>query len=290
MPMLFPRIGLMGKHSNPEVHSTLRALIAHLRSEGHTVVLETQCALSLPDLNLPPSPSAQLGKLCDLLIVVGGDGSLLEAARAVVLDQVPVVGVNRGRRGFLTDISPQALTQSLDPLLNGHYQEERRFLLDFQLLRDGEIIASASALNEIVLYSGENAKIIEFELRINNQFVYSQRSDGLITTTPTGSTAYALAGGGPILHPTLEAIALVPLHPAVLSSRPIVVDSRSQIELHVIAENLPRVHVSCDGQIHFEAKPNDVLRIQRKTPELRLLHPLEYDYYRTLQTKLGWSA
>jgi NAD+ kinase len=241
-------------------------------------------------LQVAKSNRNDLGKQCDLVIVVGGDGSLLDAARAVVDFDVPVVGVNRGRRGFLTDISPQALTQSLEPLLAGHFREERRFLLEVRLIRDQQEIARASALNEVVLYCGEIARMIEFELKIDQQFVYRQRSDGLICATPTGSTAYALAGGGPILHPSLSAMVLVPMHPSVLSSRPIVLDSTVEIALHLVPENTLPSRISCDGQVHFDAKPNDRLKILRKAKELRLLHPIDYDYYHTLRTKLGWSA
>lgn len=290
MSTAFKRIGLTGKHTNPEVHNTLATLVPFLQANQIEVIIEEQCAQILTEFSTAQAKHDVLGESCDLIIVIGGDGSLLNAARAIVDKDVPVLGVNRGRRGFLTDISPQLLTQSLEPILKGEYQEEQRFLLEMQIHRDQHLIGHSLALNEVVLYSGDIARMLEFELFIDQQFVYRQRSDGIISATPTGSTAYALAGGGPILHPQLNAIVLVPMHPAVLSSRPIVLDSTAQIELHIVADNLLNPRVSCDGQVHFDTCPEDRIFIQRHHKMLRLLHPLDYDYYHTLRSKLGWSA
>lgn len=286
----FSKIGLMGKYSNPEVRSTLTSLVHFLQDLKAELFIEEDCHRALADNLSQKVHRNQLGSLCDLLIVVGGDGSLLDAARNIVEHGVPVVGVNRGRRGFLTDISPQALTQSLEPLLKGKYHEESRFLLEMKLYRQEKLIASGTALNDVVLHSGDISRIIDFQVFVNKKFIYRQRSDGLIVATPTGSTAHALAGGGPILHPSLAAIVLVPMHPSVLSSRPIVVASHDEIELHLMPENILKPRISCDGQVNFDAKPDDRIIITRKEKELRLLHPLDYDYYHTLRTKLGWSA
>jgi len=288
--MHFPTIGLMGKHTNPEVKSTFTSLVTFLQSQHRKVVLEKQCATLLPELNIKGADKETLASQCDLIVVVGGDGSFLDAARLIVDHNIPVVGVNRGRRGFLTDISPQAFSQSLEPLLQGHYQEEHRFLLEMTLLRNKKVVDKGIALNDVVLYSGDIAKMIEFQVIIDGQFVYRQRSDGIITATPTGSTAYALAGGGPILHPSLAAMVLVPMHPPMLSSRPIVIDSQSEITLHLMPENVISPRLSCDGQLHFDTQPGDTIVITRKAKELRLLHPTDYDYYHTLRTKLGWTA
>lgn len=291
MALAFSTIGLIGKQANPEVQSTLASLVTFLQVQGIEVLMEQACAAMMPpSLQTKAITRDKLGALCDLVIVVGGDGSLLDAARTVVDHNVPVVGVNRGRLGFLTDISPQALTQSLEPILRGQYQEEHRFFLEMHLTRDGKVIHEGKALNDVVLYSGDIARMIDFQVIIDDQFVYRQRSDGLITATPTGSTAYALSGGGPILHPSLEAVVMVPMHPHTLSSRPIVVDSHAKIELHLMPDNSLNPRLSCDGQVHFDAKPDDRIVIQRKTQELRLLHPTDYDYYYTLRSKLGWSA
>ncbi|MGE3318178.1 MAG: NAD(+) kinase [Candidatus Berkiella sp.] len=291
MALAFSTIGLIGKHANPEVQSTLASLVSFLQAQNLEVLMEETCAKSMPsNLLMKAIPRDKLGTSCDLIVVVGGDGSLLDAARTVADHDVPVVGVNRGRLGFLTDISPQALSQSLEPILRGQYQEEHRFFLEMQLMRQGEVINKGIALNDVVLYSGDIARMMDFQVIINDQFVYRQRSDGLITATPTGSTAYALSGGGPILHPSLEAMVLVPMHPHTLSSRPIVVDSQAKIELHLMPDNNLNPRLSCDGQVHFDTKPDDRIIIKRKAKELRLLHPTDYDYYYTLRNKLGWSA
>lgn len=290
MTLSFSKIGLTGKHNNAEVRSTLASLYLFLQSKGLEIVMEEQCAKTMFDLKVKSCSRDELGTQCDLIIVVGGDGSMLDAARAVVDNNVPVLGVNRGRRGFLTDISPQALSQSLEPILQGAYQEESRFLLEMELWRDGKMIEHGLALNDVVLYSGDIARMIEFEVLIDQKLVYRQRADGIICATPTGSTAYALSGGGPILHPALPAIVLVPMHPSTLSNRPIVIDSKVPAEIHIMPDNLLNPRLSCDGQVHFNAKPNDRIIVRRKTKELRLLHPNDYDYYNTLRTKLGWSA
>lgn len=275
----------MGKCMNPEVQNTLAALVSYLQTKEIEIILETQC---LPDLTLARLTREQLPSAgCHLLMVVGGDGSLLDAARLIVNADIPVIGINRGRRGFLTDISPQAMIELLEPILQGEYQEERRFLLEMQLWRNQQLIAQESALNDIVLYS--LARTIDFEVRIDQQFAYRQRSDGLITATPTGSTAHALSAGGPIVYPALEAIILVPMYPLILSSRPLVVNSQAHIELQLLGDHFS-ARLSCDGQIHFDIHSNDKIIIRRKAQTLRLIHPLNYDYYHTLRSKLGWSG
>lgn len=288
MANLFSHIGIIGRPGNPEVQSTLSSLVQFLQSQQCSLSLESECAEIITE-KVNKLSKEKLGELCDLIIVVGGDGSFLDAARSIVNWGRPMVGINRGRLGFLTDISPQAFKHYLLPILQGKYQTESRFLLDMTLVRDNQSISSGSALNDVVLYSGDIARMIEFEVRINQQFVYRLRSDGLITATPTGSTAYSLSGGGPILHPTLEAIVLVPMHPHTLTSRPIVLDSEDVIELHITSANILHPRVSCDGQVNFNVQPNDRILISKKEKLLNLLHPLDYDYYHTLRTKLNWS-
>ena len=290
MRHFFPTIGLIGKHTNPEVKGTLTSLITFLKSQSRHILVENHCAALLPEMGIKGVNKEELVSASDLVIVVGGDGSFLDAARAAVDKNVPLVGVNRGRRGFLTDLSPQALTQALEPILEGNFVEERRFFLEMSLCRQNKVIHQGIALNDIDLHTGDIAKMIDFQVFIDDQFVYRQRSDGVITATPTGSTAYALAGGGPILHPSLDAMVIVPMHPPMLSSRPIVIKSSSIIKLHVMAENIITPHLSCDGQIHFPLEGDDTIIIQRKQNELRLLHPTDYDYYHTLRSKLGWTT
>lgn len=288
MANLFPHIGIIGKPHNLEVQSTLASLVQFLHQQQYAVSLETHCSEILSE-QLNTLPKDKLAEHCDLIIVVGGDGSFLDAARSVVDWGKPMVGINRGRLGFLTDITPQAYRQYLTPILKGEYLQEKRFLLNMQIKRANNDINQCSALNDVVLYSGDTARMIEFAVHINQKFVYRLRSDGLIVATPTGSTAYALSGGGPILNPSLNAFVLVPMHPHTLTSRPIVLDAQDEIELHITSDNAMHPRVSCDGQVNFNVKPDDRILISRKKKELTLLHPMDYDYYHTLRTKLNWS-
>jgi NAD+ kinase len=216
------------------------------------------------------------------------DGSLLHAARALVKYNIPVIGVNRGRLGFLTDIKPTEVIFKLDQVLKGEFQLERRFLLELEIRSKGEIIHDAIALNDVVLHSGKSVHMIDFELNIDGQYVYRQHSDGLIVSTPTGSTAYALSGGGPIVHPSMDAIVLVPMHPHTLSSRPIVVGGHSEIKL-VIRKNRVMPMVSADGQHSISLNVGDTVHIRKHPFKLQLLHPPGYDFYMACRTKLGWN-
>jgi NAD+ kinase len=288
--MTFKRIALMGRYSTQTTSHTLERLAAFLATQSVETFLEADTASYVPALKLPTVAREALGKSVDLVIVIGGDGSLLNAAHAVVDDNIPIIGVNRGLLGFLTDISPDNLETEFAAILRGEYVKETRFLLDASLFVDGKASKIGSALNDVVLYAGEIAQMIEFEMYINGQFVYSQRSDGLIIATPTGSTAYSLSAGGPILHPSLESIVLVPMFPHTLTSRPIAVSSDSVIELRVArtrASNHPAI--SCDGQALVALAPGATLQITRKKNTLTLIHPKDYDYYNTLRTKLEWG-
>jgi NAD+ kinase len=308
----FTRIGLIGRKGSPSalnshapnlhvpnlpVLETLATLTAMLLARGSAVVLEQSTAeFSGASLaHLPVCPREQLGCVCDLVIVVGGDGSMLGAARALSVQGVPVLGINRGSLGFLTDISPDEIETRVAEVLAGQYIREERFLLDAVLVRGSVELARADALNEVVLHRGASLRMIEFELYLDGHFVYSQHSDGLIISTPTGSTAYALSGGGPILHPSLDAIALVPMFSHALTSRPIVVAGGSEIRIVLggtAAQDgfvgLPEL--SCDGQMHFAMQPGDVVHVQKKPEKLQLIHPLNHNYYETCRTKLGWGS
>lgn len=230
------------------------------------------------------------GQWADLFIVVGGDGTLLSAARELVQFNVPILGVNRGRLGFLTDIMPDQLESELSSVLSGRYLREERFLLQAQVERDGAVIDQGIALNDIVLHSGPSIRMIEFDLLIDEQFVYRQRSDGLIVSTPTGSTAYALSAGGPIMQPGLEAIALVPMFPHSLSSRPLLVSDVSKIRIDTNPSLEQTPSVSCDAQVHLQLEPGDHLLIEKHLHKLHLLHPSHHNYYETCRTKLGWGS
>ncbi|RKQ97172.1 NAD+ kinase [Kushneria sinocarnis] len=286
----FKHIGLIGRLGSDHVVETLNRLIGFLEGRGCRLSIEARLADGLSNCNVARATREEMGAQCDLVIVIGGDGSLLGAARALCYSNTPVLGINRGRLGFLTDISPHELEARVTEVLEGRYETEYRFLLQASLYRNGELIGSASGLNDVVLHPAAAVRMIEFELFVDEQFVYSQRSDGLIVATPTGSTAYALSGGGPILHPQMEAIVLVPMFPHTLSSRPIVVDSGSSIAVRVIQGADVELQISCDGHMRMVVQPDDVLRIERKPEQLRLIHPPGHSFFEACRSKLGWSS
>ncbi|HAA07445.1 MAG TPA: NAD(+) kinase [Acinetobacter schindleri] len=284
----FRNIGLVGRPDKSSVVETLCLIHDHLLNVGLHPVFDADTAALVPYENTQTVSRALLGEVVDLVIVVGGDGSLLHAARALVKYNIPVIGVNRGRLGFLTDIKPTEVIFKLDQVLKGEFQLERRFLLELEIRSKGEIIHDAIALNDVVLHSGKSVHMIDFELNIDGQYVYRQHSDGLIVSTPTGSTAYALSGGGPIVHPSMDAIVLVPMHPHTLSSRPIVVGGHSEIKL-VIRKNRVMPMVSADGQHSISLNVGDTVHIRKHPFKLQLLHPPGYDFYMACRTKLGWN-
>ena len=284
----FHRIALMGRTGVEGVPETLSALKDYLLSLDKQVVLEKSSATMIEDDHLPVVSTATISQHADLLIVVGGDGSMLSAAHIAVPQDLPVLGINRGRLGFLTDIHPSELTK-IDAILNGHYKEESRFLLESKIEINHQIIAQNLGLNDIVLLPGDIAQMIEFDILINNEFVCSHRADGLIVATPTGSTAYALSGGGPIMHPHLDAIVLVPMFAHTLSTRPIVVNGDSHIQLIISDSNDTSPYISSDGQNRIAVSPGGTVNIHKKSKQLHLIHPEDYNYYTTLREKLGWE-
>ncbi|MBY6212233.1 NAD(+) kinase [Microbulbifer agarilyticus] len=285
----FQNIGLIGRKGSSSAASSLRRLMAFLERDGYSVILEKDTASNVVGHKARVSSKDKLGELCDLVIVVGGDGSLLAAARALAKFSVPLLGINRGRLGFLTDITPDEIEQKVGEVLSGKYMAESRFLLDMSVTRDDKPIGKGSALNDVVVHPGEFIRMIEFDLYIDGQFVYKQRSDGLIVSTPTGSTAYALSGGGPIMHPKLDAIAVVPLNPHTLSSRPIVVEGSSEFKLIIGEQNSEHSYVTCDGHNQVITEPGDVIRIHKKPHRLTLIHPIDHNFYETCRSKLNWQ-
>ncbi|WP_019530451.1 NAD(+) kinase [Dasania marina] len=285
----FQNIGITGRDGEG-VPESLKVLTDFLVANQLTVILSRQIAGLFPNKNLQISSNEELGESCDLIIVVGGDGSLLGAARMLAKYGVPVLGVNRGRLGFLTDIKPDEIEASVTEVLKGNYSVEKRFLLDVVVMRNGKVIGQGDALNDVVVNSGTSARMIEFDLAIENDFVYNQRSDGLIVCTPTGSTAYSLSGGGPIMHPSLDAIGIVPMFPHTLSSRPIVVDGNSEIKITIHGSNQIHPPVTCDGQVTITASPGDCVHIRKKSHKLILIHPPGHSFYASCRGKLGWST
>ncbi len=286
----FRNIGIIGRLGSSQVLETVRRLKRFLLDRHLHVVLEESIAEVVPGHNLQTASRRILGEICDLVIVVGGDGSMLGAARALAWSKVPVLGINRGSLGFLTDIRPDDLEAKVGEVLDGHYSVENRFLLEAEVRRNGDSIGEGDALNDVVLHPGKSTRMIEFELHIDGQFVCSQKADGLIIATPTGSTAYALSAGGPIMHPKLDAIVIVPMYPHTLSSRPIVVDGNSELKIVVSPNMQIYPQVSCDGQNHFTCAPGDTVTIKKKPQKLHLIHPLDHNYYEVCRTKLGWGS
>jgi NAD+ kinase len=290
MPAEFKTIGLIGKYGDPGIAQTLTAMAAFLKSRHLEVWLDEDTAQTVPNHGLNTATRQQLGERCDLAVVVGGDGTLLTVARALADHGIPVVGVNLGRLGFLTDISPNTMLDVMDDILAGNYCSEDRFLLHGKILRDGNIIQESDAFNEVVVHKWNMARMIEFETHVNGQFVDVQRSDGIIVCTPTGSTAYALSGGGPILMPTLNAIALVPICPHTLSNRPVVVDGDSRIGIVVRDCMKDHAQMTCDGQRNFDLREGDEILIAKKPRPIRLIHPAKHDYFQILRAKLRWGS
>ena len=286
----FRTVGLIGRPGvNPQVEETLMSLLAYLDSRNINVILDDATSSNIAAGAHQRANRKILGETCDLVIVVGGDGCLLGAARDLARHKVPLLGVNRGRLGFLTDIHPTEIEARMDEVLQGEYTVEHRFLLEAQIRRDGKMMGENSALNDVVFHSGNSVKMLEFELYVDGDFVYRQRSDGLIMSTPTGSTAYALSGGGPIMHPRLDAIVLVPMFPHTLSSRPIVIDGNGEIKIFVSPTNDFKPLLNCDGQGGLMVEPEDWLYIRKRSHPLKLLHPKTHSFYEACRSKLGWS-
>lgn len=291
----FSTIGLIGHLNNERAVYSIKLLIRFLQRRGKRFVLEAETAALIRDASMVKAAQRimdmdTLGQVCDLVIVVGGDGSLLRGARALAKYNVPLLGVNRGRLGFLTDIMPEDIESKVDEVLSGEYISEMRFLLDMEVVRQGEVIATADAFNDVVLHPGQFIHMLQFEISVDGVFVTSQRSDGIIVSTPTGSTAYSLSGGGPLLHPTLDAIVVVPMNPHTLSSRPIVVAGDSEIVVLVGEHNRAEPMVTCDGHSHVDVQTGDRIRIRKKPQLLQLLHPKDYNFYERCRSKLGWGG
>jgi NAD+ kinase len=266
----------------------MRTLAQHLLGKGHVVRVIADEALALDGAGVHTVPETELAPGADLIVAVGGDGAMLHAARMAAMADVPVLGVNRGRLGFLADVGPEQMLQSLDDALGGRCQAERRMLLAAQLLADGRPI-DALALNDVVVAKRETGRMVDVRTWVNGAYVNTHVGDGFIIATPTGSTAYALSCGGPIVHPSLDAVVLVPVCPHTLSDRPIVVPADSVVEIELADRFESRAQVVCDGIVLCDLDPGVRLRIERARVSATLLHPPGHDYYRILRSKLHWG-
>lgn len=291
----FKQMGLIGRLHSPAVIETLHRVIKCLNRCQCDVWVDERIVGSLNKEQLASATYGTgdrhfLGQQCDLVIVVGGDGSMLSAARIMATYGVAVIGINRGKLGFLTDIAPDQVEVSLEAVLAGSFETSNRFMLSAHVLRNGEEVGRGSGLNDIVLHPGKSARMLAYDLSIDGTAVYFDRADGLIIATPTGSTAYALSAGGPIMHPGLDAIALVPMNPHNLSSRPLVVAANAELEILIGEDNSTQPIISCDGQVHIVCEPGDRVHIQRHEAQLKVLHPLGHHFYDRCRSKLGWHA
>lgn len=287
----FQRIGIVCRRDTPQAFDPLSKIVHTLLEEGLQVFLDED---NLPELEGLPhleqcefASKADLGRLCHLVMVMGGDGTFLSVARKIAPFNVPIIGLNLGRLGFLTQVPLENLRDDLRNMLTGKYLPEDLILLESQVVRDGATIKQSLALNDVVFSRGGLGQMIEFEVFINRQFVYTQRSDGLIVSTPTGSTAYSLAAGGPILQSAMHALALVPICPQSMTNRPIVISDTCEIEVVITKGMDARVHF--DGQSVLDLQKLDRISIRRYRNTLRVLHPADYNYYKTLRTKLHWG-
>lgn len=287
MHALFKTIGLVGKYDTRGMAESVLVLARFLRERGYAVILASATADHLHIDEFLTEKLSDLATHTNAVVVLGGDGTMLSIARALASHGVPLIGINQGHLGFLTDITVDAMLDAVAEILSGQYVAEERILLNAQVRRNGASVFESSAFNDVVVGKGGTGRLIELEISINSEFVYSQRADGLVVATPTGTTAYALSAGGPIIHPKLEAIALVPVCPHTLSARPIVVSSHSRIEICLTYANDARVYF--DGQHFFELITGDEVWITRATRPVTLLHPHSYSYYDTLRQKLHWG-
>lgn len=291
MQQCFNYIGLIGCPRYSHGWITHKSIYLWLIKNGYKVIIESQVSqfLSLSQ-NSNIGTLSKIGECCDLAIVIGGDGNLLSAAYVLSGFDIKIIGINRGNLGFLTDLNPDTALQQLEKVLSGKYILDYRFLLEIQIHKENGLFSKNIAVNEIVLHADKVAHMIEFEVYIDKQFSFSQKSDGLIISTPTGSTGYSLSAGGPILFSSLDAIVLVPMFPHTLSSRPLVINNSSTICLRFPNISNTKLKISCDSQRILSIHNKDIIYIRRSNDYLmKLIHPNSYNYFDTLSEKLNWS-
>jgi NAD+ kinase len=286
MAAAFRRVALIGKLRSPDIVASIEKLRAFLGRQECEVLVERGTAASL-GTDVAGVDFDAIGNGADLAVVVGGDGSMLSAARNLVRYRIPLAGVNLGRVGFMTDVALKDMEASIGAILQGRYTMEERTLLDAQILRRGQTIMRTVALNEAVVGKGSQGRMIEFEVLLDGEYVYTLRADGVIVATPTGSTAYALSAQGPILHPAVPALALVPLNPHTLSARPVSVSDRTVIEIGLVGAIDARAHF--DGYALADMAQGDRLILRRSSDTVRFVHPPGYSYFVMLREKLRWS-
>ncbi|MDG2060566.1 MAG: NAD(+) kinase [SAR86 cluster bacterium] len=283
----YKNIGIVGLSNNPKIPQLIESIVTILTSEKREVLIDRKFE-SLVDLtNINYVTKKEIQHKCDLVISLGGDGTMLESAKNYGIEGIPLLGVNLGSLGFLTDIAPEDIEKELKAILNSELQIDERFFIKAKI--DNKEL-DYKALNEIVIHSGAIAQMIEFTLFVDDQFVCKQRADGLIISTPTGSTAYSLSGGGPIIHPELDIILILPIFPQSLNSSPIIVDANKEIKI-VLSEKqkIDSAEISFDSQENISLSPNSIIDISKHSSKLLLLHPKNHDFFSGCRDKLGWG-
>jgi NAD+ kinase len=283
----FKTVGLIGKYKSPEIAEPLLKLADFLVKHGVKVLIDRLTASHIGANNYRVLELEEIGRQADLAIVLGGDGTMLNIARTFAPCAVALVGVNQGRLGFLTDISIDTMFETIGTILEGKYVTEERMLLEAEVFSGEQSVFKVLAFNDVVISKGIKGSLIELEVRIDGQFLYTVRADGLIVASPTGSTAYALSSGGPIVHPSLSVMALVPICPHTFSSRPIVISSDSVVEIIINGAADARVHF--DSHSRFDLREKDHVVVRRYGHTIRLLHPVGHNYYNMLREKLHWT-
>ncbi len=285
-PTRFTRIALVGRPDSAAVAKTISEIASYLSDRAHEVIVDEQIGSDAALKNYKTVPATEMGSHVDLAIAIGGDGTMLGLARKLVGHGVPLVGINHGRLGFITDIPLESWQEALASILNGDYTAENRSMLSARALRGEKEIWADSAMNDVVVNRSSRSGMIELEVHVDDTYMYTQRADGLIISTPTGSTAYALSANGPILHPRLNGMILVPIAPHSLSNRPICLPDDVHIRIRIV--ECPEPRVSCDMQTFEDLIPGDTIELYRSPHTVQFLHPADYSYYATLRSKLFW--
>ena len=287
MTSKFRHVALIGKYQAQGSRSALEDIARFLTEQGCEVALEKDTASNTGISAYPILDVSQIGKQCDLGLVVGGDGTMLGIGRQLAQFGVPLVGINQGRLGFITDIAFDDYQTTLGPMLNGNYEEDSRWMMQAEVLRGGECVFKATAMNDVVVNRGASAGMVELRVEVDGRFVANQRADGLIIASPTGSTAYALSAGGPLLHPSIGGWILVPIAPHTLSNRPIVLSDQGEIAIEIVAGRDPSVNF--DMQTFASLLHGDRIIVRRSAHQVRFLHPVGWSYFDTLRKKLHWN-
>ena len=287
MKLQFSHVALIGKYHAHGTRSALEAIANFLNTQGCEVAIEKDTATSTGLTQYPILDVAAIGAQCDLGLVVGGDGTMLGIGRVLAKFGVPLIGINQGRLGFITDIAFEGYQSVLGPMLRGDFEEDRRWMMQGQVMRDGRCVFDATAMNDVVVNRGATSGMVELRVEVDGRFVANQRADGLIIASPTGSTAYALSAGGPLLHPSIAGWVLVPIAPHTLSNRPIVLSSTGEVTIEIVAGR--DASANFDMQSLASLMHGDRITVKRSDYQMRFLHPKGWSYFDTLRKKLHWN-